>query len=570
MKRLYLFLILFITQCLFLTAPAFAIDLKAHGYFRTRGEAFQELDLQKSNSSLAHDNHRFGLVAFNQMRLRVEPNLKVNDNISVFAQLDIFDNVVFGTETTKQLQINDPMVGTVTLPAGSGSITMVGGEAGENKALNVRRVYMDILTPVGKLRVGRQPSHWGLGIFQNDGNERQGDFGDTADRVLFLSQFDVSENATLAAGLLWDITFEAQYDPRINGLAGAISSNGKDTQQYAMVLLYQRPEASFGFFGGVRRRSGGTGTTTTALNPFGNSVAAGIDGKTLVYFLDAYGSYTYNEYTFKAEYVFIGGKMSTGVAIDAIPFSIYYCDPADPACVTYRATTTDGIIQLPSKQDVRVNMAAFEASGNYKWGGEWGLKSGFAQGDASPLSQRITQYGFRPDYQIALLMFHEPLGTGPSLWGTNSSGTTNSKLAGGYPITANFINNAIYVSGQYKHHFDIRDAIRGCNDFSVGARVTTAWADKPPVDLNFQAILGNASLPIVKNSHKWYGVEADVMAEMYLYDHLYAALEAGVLIPGSAYDIRVDTAQLGTLVETIPVSKASPAYGGRLTLMVDF
>ena len=552
--------------------PALTMDFSAHGYFRTRAEALQNPDTQTTNTSLAHPNNRAGLVSFNQMRARLEPTLKVNDHLSLHTQFDVLDNVVFGTEETKQLELLSPVVGTVTLPAGPGSVSMGGGEAGENKALNFRRAYMDILTPVGKLRVGRQPSHWGLGIFQNDGNGRQGDFGDTTDRILFMTQYEFNDGGALSGGVLWDIAFEAQSDPRIQGFAGNITANSKDTHQYAAILLYERPEFSAGVFGGVRRRSSKGGTTTTALGATDDDADgtlddfhnAGIDGNTLVYFGDIYGRYTYEEYNFKAEYVFIGGKMSTGVAINAIPFLA--C--AGSACTS--GSVVDGIISLPAEQDVQVSLAALEANGVYKWGGEWNFKGGLAQGDASPLSQRITQYGFRPDYNVALLMFNVPLGTSPAMYGANTLGQADQKLTGGQPITGNFVNNAIYASVGYMHHLDIRDAIKDCNDFSVGGRVTTAWAHKNAVDLNFQALLSNGTLPVLRNSSKWYGVEADLVTEAELYDHLYASLEAGVLVPGGAYDIKVEDAVLGTQVDPIPFDNAEISYGGRLTLMLEF
>jgi hypothetical protein len=394
-----------------------------------------------------------------------------------------------------------------------------------------------------------------------------------------MTQFEFENRGALTAGLVWDIAFEAQYDPRIEGFAGAIQTAGKDTQQYAAFLLYDQPELTFGVFGGIRRRSGGSGTTTTVTNPFGNSVAAGIDGYTLVYFMDAYGRYSLNtekfgDYDFKAEYIYLGGQISTGAAVNAVPFSTYYCDPTTAACQTYMAATTDGIIQLPAKQDLAVNMAALEVSGAYKWGGEWSLKGGFAQGDATPLSQRITQYGFRPDYQVALLMFNYPMGTSPQLWGCSSTDGPNcastTKLSGGVPITANYINNAIYASTGYQHHFDVSGAIKKCSDLSVGGRVTTAWADKNPVDLNLQTLLSNANFPDLVNTSKWYGVEFDLSAEAEFFDHLYTALDLGLLIPGAAYNVKVNENTLGTLVETIPYSKATWAYGGRVTLMVEY
>ena len=43
-------------------------------------------------------------------------------------------------------------------------------------------------TPVGILRFGRMGSHWGLGMLRNDGNCLDCDFGDTVDRVQFVTE----------------------------------------------------------------------------------------------------------------------------------------------------------------------------------------------------------------------------------------------------------------------------------------------------------------------------------------------------------------------------------------------
>ncbi|MBI2346375.1 MAG: hypothetical protein HYV03_05745 [Deltaproteobacteria bacterium] len=528
-----------------------AVDFAAHGYYRLRGSALQDLDTQRP-STLANTNDRFGLIQYNQMRLRVEPTLKVNDFLSLHTQFDILDNLTFGSQATKQLEVLSPVVGTITLPAGAGSLSVVGSEAGENRSLNVRRAWIDIFTPIGKLRAGRQPSHWGLGIFQNDGNHRQGDFGDTADRVMFLTQQAIGTDGALTVGALWDIAFEAQRDPRIGGLGTAIRDNGQDTNQYALVAFYEEPRFAVGAYGGLRRRDGSTGTTTTATDINGVTQAAGIDGDTLMYFLDAYGRVKIDPHHKVAfEYVRLGGKISTGVALNAIPFT---------------GLAAPGIIQLPAKQDLAVNLAAVEAEGTYDWGGEWKLQGGFAEGDATPLSQRITQFGFRPDYNLGLLLFHHPLGTSPTL----RNGTTGATLTGGVPITGNFINNAFYGGATYLHRLDIRRAIRSANEFKVGGRVITAWAHKPPVSLNFAEILGNANMPSIESRGKWYGVEFDLVAEARFFDHLFTSLEAGYLWPGSAYNIDVGLIDPGSIVATMPYDKANPAYGGRLTLSLEF
>ena len=548
-----------------IASTTFAVDFGVTGYYRNRAELTHDLDLQTPNSGITHSNDRFGTIQFNEMRFRIGPILKVNDNLAVYSQLDFLDNIVFGQSANKNLQILSPVVGTLTLPSGAGTIGEVGGAAGENGSINVRRAWMEILTPIGKFKMGRQPSHWGLGIFQNDGDGRQDDFGDSADRMMYLAQFDIGTTGNLSTGVFFDIPFEAQFDPRIQGLGGVVRDNGQNAKQVGALLLYEEPAWSAGTFSGVRLRSGSNGTTMTATDAKGNTVASGIDGDTLMYFGDVYGRYSFDKYTFQLEGVYLGGKISTGLAIDAIPFSTFSSSAVGA-----------GIINLPAKQPVRVFMAAFEATGSYDWGGEWNAKTGYASGDSSPLSSRITQYGFRPDYRIALMMFDIPLGTSPSLYGgTATNPTVNSKLTGGVPITGNFINNALYLSAGYKHTLDVRDAIPQADWFKVGGNITTAWAPKKNVNLNFSQLLNNANLPTISENassmfKRWYGLEFDVGAEALFFHNLYTAFDAGVLIPGKEYNIDVTLTNPGNIVDPIPADKASIAFATRFTAMIEF
>lgn len=555
-----------VSLLLVLSQPSYAIDFGLKGYYRFRAEASHDLDTQ-TPAAITHSNDRFGVIQFNQMRLRLGPDIKINDYLSVHSEFDILDDILFGSGTNDNLQINSPVIGTLTLPSGAGTIGEVGGAAGENGSFHMRRAWMEILTPVGKLKLGRQPSHWGLGIFQHDGGDRQSDFGDNQDRVMFLTQLPFQDGSALTIGGLWDVPFEAAGDPRTQGLGGTVRDNGQDAKQLAGVFYYDHNNWSAGAFAGARLRSGSSGTTTTAVDAKGNTVATGIDGDTEVFFGDVYGSYNINEYTFELEAVYIGGKISTGLGINAIPFSSFSSSGSGA-----------GIIRLPARQSLQVLMAAFEASGVYDWGGEWNAKTGYASGDATPLSTKITQYGFRPDYQIALMMFRVPLGTSPSLFGgTASNPSANSKLTGGVPITSNFINNALYVSLGYKHALDVSNAFPKVDWFKVGGNVVTAWAPKQNVSIDFATLLSNTNLPNVRETassffRRWYGAEVDFIAEASFFENLYTALELGFLWPGRAYHIDINATGLdpGNIIDPIPTDKASIAFAGRLTAMVEF
>ena len=450
------------------SAPAYAspFDFMFGGYFRNRVVMNQDLDLQKPNNSLPHSNNRFSFIQYNQMRLRLMPGLKIGDHITIHTQIDCLDNILFGTKDTVQVQALNPMVGVQEPPAGAGSVSMTGGIAGENGAINFRRAWVDIFTPIGKFRLGRQPSNWGMGIFANDGNAPDDDFGDTGDRIMYALGYPLSDVDMITAAIIWDIAYEAQVDPRIDGLSDGIRSNSQDTQQYAAMIMYERPEVTIGLFGGARRRNGpecdnctmtAEAVDTSTASGLGAPQAAGIDGNTLIYFTDLFARFQYENYKFQFEGVYVGGKITTGLAIDAVPFS--------------SLTDGQGIIELPRDQSLQIFMAAFQADASYDWGGSWKFQTGYAPGDNDPMSMKLTQYGFRPDYQIALMMFHVPMGTAPSLY-DNSSGRY---LTGGKSITGNYVNNSLYFTMGYKHTFNVSRALPGVDWIKIGTKLITAF-----------------------------------------------------------------------------------------------
>jgi len=579
-RRKGLLLPLVVFTLLALPTASFAFDFTTHGYLRNRVVYYHDLDTQKPNSSVNQgglgDNDRFGSILFAQERLRVEPILKLNDNFSIHSSFDVLDNIIEGTQDTKKIDFLSPIVGTIQLPGAGGSIGVTGGAAGENKALNIRRVYMDILTPGGKFRIGRQPSHVGLGLFQNDGNGLNDDFGDTADRILYLAALETKSLGTFNFGAVADFTFTKQQDPRISGLGKAISGPSEDLHQFAGIFLYDYKNLSLGTFSGIRYRHGKPSSTTTTArqilqdangNPILDSnqnfqlselVPAGKDGDTLLYFTDVYGEFKNGPFRVRGEYVLLTGKIATGVAIDAIPFNGLPANARGP-------------IELASQNTAFIQMAALEAEANYKFG-EFNFQGGYASGDARPLSSKITQFGFRPDYQIALLLFHAPLGSSPRVTQANGSGSGSRVLVGAVPVTGNYINNAIYTTLGYAHHLDISDLVPKASQTKLGIKFITAWAPSSNFDIDFAEMTGYSVLPRIVNSNKWYGWEADANFQSRFWEHLLFDLTAGYLMPGNAYDVNVKIFDPTTIAQVPPVlfDKANWVWGLRTNLILEF
>lgn len=563
-----------------------AIEFSAHGYYRVRFEYTHDLDLQRPNSGIVpgdpdnDENDRFGTIAFAQQRFRLNPLIKFNDHISLHGSLDFLDNVLFGQNDVASLQIANPIVGTLALPQANGPFGVIGGASGATVGsgggnINVRHVYADIVTSGGKFRIGRQPSQFGLGIFTNDGDGREGDFGDAFDRILYLAGLDLKNGHRINFGVVFDFAFEASRDPSIGGLDRGVDSNWNDSMQSGVILLYQGDSFEFGTFSAIRFRDGDDGQATTVATFIDTADAdgdgsvvdgivqpAGIDGDTFIYTVDLYGKFNFLKYyTIGFEAVYIGGKMAPGIAIDAIILD----DPAQ-AGLTNPLTTPITLPLAGTQNDISIIMAAMEFDADWDWGGEIQMQGGFAQGDSSPLSSKITQLGFRPDYDVALMMFDVPLGTSPAI---RVGGITEQ---GRKPMSPNYVNNAIYASLGYKHEFDITSGIPWASDFKVGAKAITAWAPSRNLDIDFSEVTGIGNLPHVVNASKWYGFEVDLSVEATFFEFMHWKTVVGGFFPGGLFDVKNDALARATagIIDPILFDNAEPAIAAKTSLIFEF
>ncbi len=124
MKRKYqtLSLVLTFLSLGLWSAWAEALSFSAHGYYRVFLDWAYDLDTQTPSDiqqGARRGNDRFGNIVFAEHRFRIEPILKVNDNISFQAQFDLLDNVIFGSHDIQQLTVYSPVTGTLPLPGGA-------------------------------------------------------------------------------------------------------------------------------------------------------------------------------------------------------------------------------------------------------------------------------------------------------------------------------------------------------------------------------------------------------------------------------------------------------------------
>ncbi len=204
------------------TRPAFDI----HGYFRTRTELLQNMSLGRHDTpgtlfpqpldnsyqdasgtnrylSLCGDNGATACKDQTQstanMRLRINPELHISDNLRILAQVDAFDNMVLGS--TPDSYALQPSTGTSSSgyqSAGYNTFAPIGvftttegpptsGINGFSNSVAFKRAWGEYTTPLGELRFGRMPSQWGLGIMWNAGDNVDADYQTDVDRIMFVT-----------------------------------------------------------------------------------------------------------------------------------------------------------------------------------------------------------------------------------------------------------------------------------------------------------------------------------------------------------------------------------------------
>ncbi len=169
--------------------------LELDGYFRTRMDVFSNFDLNTGRDPSG--SHFFpvdprdadrGTIAGANMRFRVDPTLNVSEEIRLRAQVDVLDNLVLGSTPRGGFGLT---AGNQRYPYVFGTESTAVPETGFNAitdSIAVKRAWAEVRTPIGELRFGRMPTHFGLGMNVNDGNCIDCDHGDTVDRIMFATR----------------------------------------------------------------------------------------------------------------------------------------------------------------------------------------------------------------------------------------------------------------------------------------------------------------------------------------------------------------------------------------------
>jgi uncharacterized protein (TIGR04551 family) len=250
--------------------------IETHGYFRFRADSFWNLDLDTRGTSsvlapveslldpdgpdntfneTAEDTDLWNEytdrgaehLAGANIRFRLSPIFQITEKLRIHLELNMLDNMVLGSTADGQygdLRAEVPLV------------AFSGGQV--PSYVNITQAYGEVNTFFGTIRLGRQASHWGLGILANGGGSYSAlreprvsyrglsmaghgcvdcDFGDYVDRAMFITNlFDHY------IALAWDYNYAGPTDEASNEFFGQPRelSNYDDTRSYVF-SIFSRP-----------------------------------------------------------------------------------------------------------------------------------------------------------------------------------------------------------------------------------------------------------------------------------------------------------------------------------------
>jgi len=250
----------------------------------------------------------------------------------------------------------------------------------------LRKLYFEWDSPAGRLSIGQQTSHWGLGILANDG-ESDGHFsdgrgGDMVERVMFattplavFSDSNLAQHLFIAVGA--DMVF---LDENADWMAG-------DEAWQAVGALFYRSDTVFVGFYSARRSQTDRDTSVSSAEPDG-AAAVTIDapGATLdVWALDLFagvsGKGSGLEYSLAAEAAWVVGETTRGT----------HENNPDRLDVNQIGAAVEAEIEVPK---VRLRTS---------------VQGGFAQGDRNTLDGTATGFKFDPGYRVGMILFDDVL-----------------------------------------------------------------------------------------------------------------------------------------------------------------
>jgi hypothetical protein len=510
-------------------------------------------------------------------RLRIMPSLSYEKLASLHFQVDAIDDVLLGD--------NNGLSSAPLFATDATNQNFLGGQVGDS--VTIPRAWVQFQVPVGIMRVGRMPSHWGMGLLANGGGtgnldtltppppgepERKSsdfffddDFGDnhfgsTADRILFITkplsivrtvQKAKNVESNFIVGYAYDKLSEAPLLPaepferrfRPFGQQGFISrGRNDDATEHVVLAVYSVPDWDVvrytdqfkaGVYGVLRtQREGSTYPSDPDLgDPTANcSGDMGGDPSAFEPCEDDGSKVFITDFWYKVRYgpwySEAEGLVIFGNTFGGVPF------PSKNR--TKKALITSGVLRVGHMTDLLDLI----------------LEVGHASGDENLEDETFKQRAMHPDYNVGLILYEEILREQTARAFLTFFSDENPEGAQGFMSKGGVINsNYVHPKVRWRPGF---------GGFEIIGALLMAWIDDRPdtganglwLPFSDERIDGDDEglIPFFGDGH--LGTEIDVAAKTSFAGKMMFSLESGLLVFGDGLRARLTEAKTAFTLQT--------------------
>ena len=447
------------------------------------------------------------------MMMRLEPTLSITEGLKLHIEADLLRNQVFGSLPVNGLPANTLRPDPSRNQASSAQFSPREAQWA-NGALYIGEAYGELQGFFGTFRAGRMDNHWGLGMFYNDGDCSDCDWGDSIDRIFLQSQVfgiygalsvdfpstGLTSNASASPlGQPYDLAQIDDVNQYTLSLSYAPQTELEIERQRKRLVEDRKPVINGGALFSWRTQQGVFADQFGSIDSSNDLVYRGLQ----MYIGNAFAEFLYQP----------NSNTSMRIALEAMGIfgsidNATYDPVGEPendentASINCFNEETRGANSTECNQNSK-NFGQFGLAleSDFTVGGPvyFGLDAGFASGGTASnwgLTQNSLANGgdldffrFDPDYHVDLILFRNVIGT---------------------------VTNAYYI----KPHLEATFLDRGERKlrFDLAAIVS-------------RAARGEGTPAGVENP--WLGVEMDAALRFFLKSNFHASAEGGILLPMS-------------------------------------
>jgi hypothetical protein len=510
------------------------VKLELPGYYRFRFTHLDSMDISKIPSGQrAGETQSLESIDYSEHRFRIEPSVSFSKKLSFHSQVDILTGMLSGDTAGRIYQwYAEPEQRWNAID---------GGSTHNFQNLHFKRYYGAWETPIGLLQVGRQGSHWGLGMLANDGEGFKNDFGDAyygdnVDRVLFgtkpysifrsLVSGEKPEKDPLTVAFAYD--WHVARDPnmkrgkeKIEAATGApfegVNGDLDDkVHQYIGALLVETEPFEGGFYIVRRIMEHPDILLPIDFQPPGGEYLR-------VWVFDVYGRLHIKPRFLDGGELFLEGELARITGKTNLTVSQSFQSPENPF-------PESDVSQLGWVIRGGIRRSPLEGR----------IEVGYASGDSNPFDTDVKGFKFHPDYNVGMILFEDLLAQ------VSAASTYNAikKFGEAGPIpplgadllpTNGAVTNAVYIAPTFKiaPYENLECALT-----LLYARAATDVVD-PAIDGLFGGGAGMYNSLGGPAGNRYLGTEIDLgISYTFKWDYIdsVVGLQYGHLFPGSVFE----------------------------------